>query len=78
MSVVGNTLDVVTENLAHLGRKNERIGCFHKVADAALARLGVDTDNVRFVLSADVLGVDGEIGHIPDVLRRNVFILVDK
>ena len=68
MRMVGNALDVITEDLAHLGRENERVFGFEQITDTTLARLGVDADNVCFVNSADVGRVDGKIRHVPDAV----------
>ena len=62
---VGYALDEISHALAHLLGKIVAEACLENIADTALARLAVDADNVGFVLSADVLGVDREIGHCP-------------
>ena len=62
---VGDMLDRVSEVLSHLGGEIETVFLFEKVADAPLARLRVDANDIAVVLPADVLGVDEKIGDSP-------------
>ncbi len=59
MAVVGHILDAVAQSLPHLGRQIVAVVLFQHEADAALAALAVDADNVGVVGAADVVGVDG-------------------
>ena len=65
MGVVGDALDRVPDRLLHLGREDIAVVLLEEVADAALARLGVDPDDVGLVDPADVGGVDREVGDGP-------------
>ena len=61
--LVGNVLYRIAHNLAELCRQRNTVLLFKEEADTALAALAVDTDNVAVVLSADILGVDRQVGH---------------
>ena len=63
--VVGNALDRVAEVLRHFLGECVAVLLLQQKAYAALARLGVYADNVAVVLSADVVGVDRQIGDCP-------------
>ena len=65
--VVRHGLALVTQMLTHLGRQNVAIGLFQKVADAALAGLGVDPDDISIVSPTDVLRIHGQVGNRPAV-----------
>ena len=66
---VGNALDGVPEVLAHARGQVVAVAALQHVADAALARLAVDADDVALVLPADVRRVDGQIRHRPPLGR---------
>ena len=51
-------------------RQVEPVVGVHQVGDAALARLAVDPDD-RLVGAAGVLGVDGQVGHLPLARSRS-------
>ena len=63
--VVGNLFADIAEMLPHLGRQIVAEGLLQKVADAALSGLGIHPDHIGVVGAADVLRVDGNVGHIP-------------
>ena len=63
--MVGNALDSIAEVLTHLRRHIYAEHLLHDVADTALAGLGVDTNNIALVFSADIHGVDGKIRNVP-------------
>ena len=56
VSMVGNALDSIAEVLTHLRRHIYAEHLLHDVADTALAGLGVDTNNIALVFSADIHG----------------------
>ena len=47
-------------------RQLQAVLALEQVGDAALARLAVDADH-RLVAAAQVLGVERQVGHVPDV-----------
>ena len=55
--MVGNTLDQIAKRFPHTCRNIESITSFHQVANTALARLAVDTNDICFVNSADIVWV---------------------
>ena len=65
--VVADVLDTVAQILPHAGRRVVAVVLLQQKADAALAALGIDADNVRIVRAADVVGVDGDVGAGPAV-----------
>ena len=67
MLVIGDVLAEVTKMLPHPGGQHITVGVLQKIADAALAALGVDPDDIGIVSAADIPGVDGDIGHGPPV-----------
>ena len=73
--VVGNAFDTVTEVLAHLLRHVDAVFLLHDEADAALAGLAVDADDVAVVLAADILRVDVEVRQRP-LVRILLFLPV--
>ena len=70
--VVGDALALVAQVLAHLRRQDVAVILLQQIADAALAALGIDPDDVGVVGAADVLGVNRQIRHRPAV---KVFLL---
>ena len=67
--MVGYALYVVAKGLTHLSRKIKLKLSFHNVSDTALAGLGVDTDNICLVHSANIPGINGKIRHSPYAVR---------
>ena len=65
--VLGDGLDGLGELDLEPARKVEAVLGLHDVGDAALAALAVHPDD-GLVGAADVLGVDGEVGHLPHVV----------
>ena len=68
VAVVGNALDLVAQRLTHLGRQIVAEVLLQHKADAALAALAVDADDVGVVGAADVVGVHRDVGAGPAVL----------
>ena len=54
--VVADVLDAVAQILAHFRRRVVTVVLLQQEADAALAALGVDTDDVGVVGAANVVG----------------------
>ena len=67
VAVVGHALDLVAQRLAHFGRQVVAEVLFQHKADAALAALAVDADNIGIVGASDVVGVNGDVGAGPAV-----------
>ena len=61
MLMIADFLDAVAEILPHFGRRVVAVVLLQQEADAALAALGVDADNIGIVGTADVMRVDGNI-----------------
>ena len=68
MAVVGHALDLVAQHLAHLGGQVIAVVLFQHKADTALAALAVDADDIGIIGTADIVGVDGDVGAGPAVL----------
>ena len=68
VAVVGHALDLVAQHLAHLGGQIIAVVLFQHKADAALAALAVDADDIGIIGAADIVGVDGDVGAGPAVL----------
>ena len=66
--VVGHALNLVAQRLAHLGGQVVAVVLLQHEADAALAALAVDADDVGVVGAADVVGVHRNIGAGPAVV----------
>ena len=67
MSAIGNALDEVAEIFAHLLRQIKPEFLLQEIADAALARLAVDADDVAVVLAPDIFRIDIKVRHIPEL-----------
>ena len=67
VAVVGDILDLVAQVFAHLGGQVVAVVLLQHKADAALAALAVDADDVGVVGAADVVRVDGDVGAGPAV-----------
>ena len=65
---VGDRLHLLREVDLQPARQLEVVLGLHQVRDAALPRLRVDADD-RLVVAADVLRVDRQVRHVPDVRR---------
>ena len=65
VGVVGYALGGVAHRLFELGGQVEAVIFLQDIADAALARLAVDADDVRLVFPAHIRRVDGQIRHVP-------------
>ena len=65
VSSVGNSLDHVAHFFSHCLWQVETEVVFQDVSYAAFAGLGVDSDNVCFVFSADVMRIDWQIWASP-------------
>ena len=61
VAVVGHALDLVAQRLAHLGGQVVAVVLLQHEADAALAALAVDADDVGVVGAADVVGVHRDV-----------------
>ena len=68
---VGEVVDVFPDDGMHRLRQVEAMLAVQHVGDSAFPRLGIDADD-RLVGSADVLRVDGQVGHAPH--GRGVFL----
>ena len=66
---VGDLLDHSHELDLQPPRQVEVVVVLEDVRDAALPRLAVDPDD-RLVGAADVVRVDGQVGHLPKLLAR--------
>src|SRR6185312_3847329 len=64
-ALVGDALHHLRELHLHAAREVELVVVLEHVGDAALARLRVDADD-RLVGPAHVVGVDRQVGHVPD------------
>ena len=67
VAVVGHALDLVAQRLPHLGGQVVAVVLLQHKADAALAALAVDADDVGVVGAADVVGVHRDVGAGPAV-----------
>ena len=65
VSSVGNALDHVADFFSHCLWQIETEVVFQDVSYAAFTGLGVDTDNVCFVFSADVMRIDWQVRTSP-------------
>src|SRR5712671_5521804 len=77
---VGPVLDDPAEFDLKRARQFETVVGLQQIGDAALPRLAVDADN-RLVAAAEVLWVDGEVGHFPELivaLRQRLEALLDR
>jgi hypothetical protein len=61
---VGCALDNAGKLDLQAARQLEPVVGFEQIGDAAFARLRIDA-NDRFVGAADIVGVDGQIWHVP-------------
>src|SRR5712672_1035845 len=66
---LGPVLDDAAEFDLKRARQLETVVGLQQIGDAALPRLAVDADN-RLVAAAEVLWVDGEVGHFPELSLR--------
>ena len=65
MRMIADRLHEIAERFSHILRQYEAESVFKQICYAALARLAVYADDVRFVNSADVVRVDRKIRHVP-------------
>src|SRR5699024_1793632 len=71
---VGDGLDLVAQVLPRLGGQVVAVVLLQHKADAALAALAVDADDVGVVGAADVVGGDGDVGAGPAVLAGGLAV----
>jgi hypothetical protein len=64
---VGDRLHLLREVDLEAAREVEVVLDLHEIRDPALPRLGVHADD-RLVAAAEIVGVDGQVGDVPDVL----------
>src|ERR1700737_2816947 len=77
---VGPVLDDAAEFDLKRARQFETVVGLQQVGDAALPRLAVDADH-RLVAAAEILWIDWEVGHFPELvvaLRERLEALLDR
>ena len=74
MTSVGNTLYQVADFFLHGCRQRETKLLLQYECYAALTGYAVDTDNIGFVLSSHICGIDGQVRNIP-ALAGPAFLL---
>src|SRR5258708_23398567 len=79
-SAVGPVLDNAAELDLKRARQLQTVVGLQQIGDAALPRLAVDADH-RLVGAADILWIDWEVGHFPELvvaLRQSIEALLDR
>src|SRR6267154_1132011 len=79
-SAIGPILDDAAEFDLKRARQLETVVGLQQIGDAALPRLAVDADH-RVVGAAEVLWIDWEVGHFPELvvaLRQRLEALLDR
>src|SRR5947208_2806182 len=77
---VGPVLDDAAEFDLKGARQLETVIGLQQIGDAGLARLAVDADH-RVVSAAEILGIDREVWHFPELvvaLRQRLETLLDR
>jgi hypothetical protein len=65
---IGFLLNVLAEILLQRAGQLQAMILFDKPGAAAFPGLAVDADH-RFIATADILRVDGQVGHLPAIAR---------
>src|SRR5258708_34988039 len=79
-SAVGPILDGAAEFDSKRARQLKTVVGLQQIGDAALPRLAVDADH-RVVGAAEILWIDWEVGHFPELvvaLRQRLEALLDR